>query len=173
MRPWEGALLIHRSIMTSTDTAKPPKSKRKRRRGRLRTEFADYLLEIKDWSWGFSFGINSMRHWDEPYNDFRHLQVRGTLMLPSKLKAENVEFYFLPDHALNEGQREKHEAKAVGSVTRQRSGKLEASLSMPSDVLPAILQMLIGERFHFITLNRYSILRKMNLNLKILCALWH
>ena len=138
--------------MTETETAKPPKSKRKRRRGRPRTDFADYVLEIKEWDWSFSFSINSMRNRDGPYHDFRHILLRGTLLLPSKYRADGVKFRLLPDHRLNEDQREGLEPKTVGSVNRHR-GKLEALLSMPSDVLPSILQMLIAERFHFAVLH--------------------
>jgi hypothetical protein len=138
--------------MAETDKTKTRNSKRKRPRRRPRTEFADYVLEIKEWNWDFSFGVNSMKDGDGPYHDFRHLQLRGTLVLPSKLKADGVEFYFLPERALNEDKQEDHEPKSVGSINRQR-GNLEALLSMPSNVLPAVLQMLIGERFHFAVLH--------------------
>ena len=146
---------MNRLIMAETDKTdktKTGKSKPKRRRVRPRTEVADYVLEIKDWNWDFSFGVNSMKDRDGPYHDFRHLQLRGTLLLPSKLKADGVEFYFMPEHSLNEDTRKDHEPKSVGSVSRHK-GKFEASLWMPSDVLPAVLQMLIGERFHFAVLH--------------------
>ena len=138
--------------MAEIDRAKTPKSKRKRRRGRPRTEFADYVLEIKEWDWSFSFGINTMRNRDGPYHDFRHLQLRGTLLLPSKLKAEDVEFYIMPEHGLNEDKREGHEPKSVGAVSRHK-GRFEASLWMPSDVLPSVLQMLIAKRLHYAVLH--------------------
>lgn len=57
-----------------------------------------------------------MRDRDGRYHDFRYLKLRGTLLLPSKLKSDGVEFYFLPERVLNEDKWEGHEPKSVGSV---------------------------------------------------------
>jgi hypothetical protein len=102
--------------MESVSTPKKAETRRKSRPGRPRIEFASYVLEIKEWDWSFSFGVNEMPNRDGPYSDFRHLHLRGNLVCPNRIKAENVELTFLPDHDLNEDKRERHEPKAVGSA---------------------------------------------------------
>jgi hypothetical protein len=138
--------------MTTDDTPKKGKARGKRRRGRPRDESVDYVLEIRDWNWGFSFGVNPARDRDGPYSDYRHLVVRGNLSRPKKVKAQEVELTFLPHHDLNEDKRERHEPKAVGSLHLFR-GRLTGLLSIPSDALPSVLQMVIADRFRFAVLH--------------------
>ena len=124
--------------MEIAGTPKRAKRRRKSRPGRPRIEFASYVLEVKEWDWRFSFGVNEMRNKDGPYSDFRHLHLRGNLARPTRIKAEKVELIFLPDHDLNEDKRERHEPKAVGSL-ELHGWRLMGLLSTPSDVLPPIL----------------------------------
>jgi hypothetical protein len=138
--------------METVGTPKKAKRRSKSRPGRPRSEFASYVLEIKEWDWSFSFGVNAMRNRDGPYSDYRHLLLRGNLVRPTRIKAEKVDLTFLPDHDLNEDKRERHEPKAVGSL-ELHSGRLIGLLSIPSDVLPPILQMMIADRFRFAVLH--------------------
>jgi hypothetical protein len=81
-----------------------PKGKRPRKKRRVRKAHAEtisYIIEIKDWDWEFSFGINAMKDRADPYLDFRHLELRGTLLRPSEIKTDKVELTFLPDRRLN------------------------------------------------------------------------
>jgi hypothetical protein len=110
-----------------TETApKKTKARRERRRG-PRDETVHYIFEIEEWDWGFMFGVNPMRDRDGPYSDYRHLHLRGNLLRPTKVKANEVEFTFLPHHDLNEGERDRHEPKAVGSLQLHR-GRLTGLL---------------------------------------------
>jgi hypothetical protein len=94
----------------------PRKDRRKRRRGRRHGKTIYYVFEIKEWDWSFMFGVNPMQNRGEPYSDYRHLQLRRNLVYPPKIQANEVELTFLPDHDLNEGERDRHEPTAVGSL---------------------------------------------------------
>jgi hypothetical protein len=51
----------------------------------------------------------------DPYLDFRHLELRGTLLRPSEIKTDKVELTFLPDRRLNESERKRDQPQSVGS----------------------------------------------------------
>jgi hypothetical protein len=138
-------------MMTMADSAKKAQIRSRRPRGRSRDEPTYYVLEIKKWEWSFVFGVNAMPERDGPYSDYRHLQLWGNLLRPKRVKAQEVELAFLPRHDLNEGERERHEPKAVGSLQLYR-GRLTGLLSIPSDALPPVLQMMIADRFRFAVL---------------------
>ncbi|MGD9668837.1 MAG: hypothetical protein AB7U75_07220 [Hyphomicrobiaceae bacterium] len=122
--------------------------KRRRRRSREQDEPRTYVVRIEDWEWSLSFGVNNMSHRTDPYSDFRHLALRGKLLRPTSLKAETAELTLLPDPRLNWDQRQKDEPRCVGSLDLY-DGQLRRLLSLPSDALPSLLQMLIGERLHY------------------------
>jgi hypothetical protein len=134
-----------------TETA-PKKARKKSRRRRPRDETVYYVFEIKEWDWSFMFGVNPIRDRGGPYSDYRHLQLHGNLICPAKIKANEVELTFLPDHDLNEGERDRHEPTAVGSLHLYR-GRLTGLLPVPSDALAPVLQMMIADRFRFVVLS--------------------
>ncbi|MEZ5898509.1 MAG: hypothetical protein R3D51_03350 [Hyphomicrobiaceae bacterium] len=120
----------------------------RRRRSPEQDEPRTYVVRIEDWEWSLSFGVNTMSHRTDPYADFRHLVLRGKLLRPTNLKADTGELTLLPDPRLNWDQRQKDEPKCVGSLDLYR-GRLTGLLSLPSDALPSLLQMLIGERLRY------------------------
>jgi hypothetical protein len=123
----------------------------RRKKGRRRTDLelpVTYVVEIGDWEWDLSFGVDSMRHRDDPYSDYRHVALKGKLLHPTKIKAETAELTLLPDPRLDWEHRQKDEPQAVGSV-QLYDGRFIALLSIPSDALPPLLQMLIGDRLHY------------------------
>jgi hypothetical protein len=79
-----------------------------------------YILEIKGWDWSYSFGVNDPRYDDRPYSDFRHMQVRAQVLLPTKVKAkaEIAELTFMPDVPPSriEAKAEKHPLGSVISI---------------------------------------------------------
>jgi hypothetical protein len=158
--------------MATQATEGKPKSPRKRKRGRPRDETIHYLFEIKEWDWSFTFGMNLMRHRDDPYMDYRHLQLRGNLIRPAKLTTDGVDITLLPEHGLNEDKRERHEPKSVGSLRLYR-GAMSGLLSMPSDALASVLQMVIADRLRYAALSgdqlRYghAAIRSYSLDMKI------
>jgi hypothetical protein len=58
----------------------------------------------------------------------------------------------LPSVEMNHGQRKDHEPLALGSLETYNDVNV-GLLSIPMDVLPPILQMLIGDRFKFVLMS--------------------
>lgn len=135
--------------MTETATKKPVR--RKRRGGRPRKEWFYYVVEITGWDWSFSFSVNTMKHFEGPYLDFRHVQLFGKLVRPSKANVTSVEVTLLPDARLDAGARGRHEPTMVGSVQLNR-GRFQGLISIPTDVVGPILQMLIADRFRVVVM---------------------
>jgi hypothetical protein len=62
----------------------PKAVKRKKRRRAPPGEFVEYIVEITDWDWGYSLLLNTSTgkyRDDDPYMEFRHLQITGKLLL--------------------------------------------------------------------------------------------
>lgn len=89
---------------------------------------------------------------EEPYSDYRHLDLRGRLLHPKTIKAEEAEVTLLPNRRLNEGERARDTPRSVRSFQLHR-GRLEVILSMPLDALPCVLQMAIADRFRYVVLS--------------------
>lgn len=144
-----------------------------RQRSKAQEEAVYYVVELSDWDWSFMFGVSNARNIDHgPYSDYRHLHLYGKLLRPANLKTASVELTFLPNPELNEARRDKHEPRFIGSLSLHH-GKLDALLSMPADVLPDVLQMLIANRFRYAVLDgtklryRQGEVRSLRLEMKI------
>lgn len=98
------------------------------------------------------FVANAAPDRDVPYSDYRHLQLRGKILRPSKIKADTVELVFLPDRRLNEGERERDRPIGLGSLKLHR-GHLQGIFPMPSDVMPLLLTMLTAEKLRYVVMN--------------------
>jgi len=120
---------------------------------------AHYNIEITGWDWGFSFSVNVPPGDDRLYSDYRHLHVHGHVLRPRKINVETAELLFLPEVGLSEMQLQHGQTRpsAVGSVstegTRTEGMRLAGYLSMPSDALGLVLQMLIGGRYKYVLLD--------------------
>jgi len=125
--------------------------RRKTRRRRSRSEVIHYVLAIAEWDWSLSFGVNQSPSLPGPFWDFRHLLVRGDLLLPVGLTTNRVELTILPDATLNEAARTDHQPTNIGALQLRR-GSLTGWLPLPCDALSPVLQMLIGERFRFLVI---------------------
>lgn len=129
-----------------------PRAKQKTRSKRPSNEEVKYVVEINRWDWGFWFGITNVPHISGGhYDDYRHLEISGTFVTPHKYARRKVELAFLPDRRLNNQGGGTYHVGVVGHLSLPRSAR--AICSMPSDALPAVLQMLIGERFRFVVLS--------------------
>ena len=93
-----------------------------------------------------------MKDKHDPYLDFRHLELRGTLLRPSRIKADEVEVTFLPDRRLNESERKRDQPQSVGSFHIHR-GALRFLIPMPADALPCVLQMMIAGRMRYVEMD--------------------
>jgi hypothetical protein len=126
-----------------------PRRKSKRRRRELNVY---YVVEIDNWDWSYSFGLDESRYRDEPYREFRHLTLTGKLLRPGNLKADEVEITLMPDARLKEETRKRDEPRAVGSLISSR-GHLQVLLPFPSEALEPILQTLIAGKLHYVTID--------------------
>jgi hypothetical protein len=136
----------------SDDSPKGKRPRGRRRARKARAETISYIVEIKDWNWEFSFGVNTMKDRGDPYLDFRHLEVQGKLLRPSKIKVDEVEVTFLPDPRLNETERKRDQPQAVGSF-HIHHGALQFLMPMPADALPCVLQMIIAGRMRYVEMD--------------------
>jgi hypothetical protein len=127
---------------------KPAKGRRgPSKRPARRNEVQYYVLEIADWDWSLSFGLDASLRPEGLYSDYRHLHLRGKLLQPSKLNVREAELIFLP-RDLREDERATRPPTNVGSFRLYR-GRLEGLITIPADALPLTLQTLIGERFRY------------------------
>jgi hypothetical protein len=126
-----------------------PRRKGKRRQ-RERTVY--YVVQIEAWDWSYSFGLDKTRYRDEPYMEFRHLEIKGKLLRPHRVKADSVEITLLPDVTLKKENRGRDEPRSVGSIHLDR-GLLQALLPIPADVLDPVLQMLIAGRTQYVVID--------------------
>lgn len=111
-----------------------------------------YDIQIDEWDWSYSFGVTHKRRQGEgPYDDFRHLHLKGTLLRPPHIKSKNVAVIIIPDPALDPAQRSRNPRTAIGTMSAGR-GELGALLSMPADGLTNLLVMLTASKFRFLSL---------------------
>lgn len=134
-------------------TAAPAKKTARKRPGRKPRELPTwYVVAVESWEWSYSFGIQRMKDRPEPYDDYRHLHLTGTLLRPAKLKVETVRLIFLPDEAYNRDKWDRHKRPHVGSVSLHR-GRFEALCSMPANALAPILTMLAADKIKYAVLD--------------------
>ena len=129
---------------------------RKRPRRPGQDEFASYLVQITSWDWSYSFGLSVGRYERGPYSDHRHLKIEGTLLRPRSVKAEIVELTFMPDIRDSEVGRTNDKPVAVGSLDLH-DGRLIGLISMPTDALQPVMQMLIAGRSKYVALHGYRL----------------
>jgi hypothetical protein len=134
---------------------------RKKQRRSKAPQLVFYIVQITGWDWSYSFGVSGAAYRDEKYSDFRHLEIRGTLLLPSKIKVETVELALLCDISRAELERkDQPPPPAIGSLNIERSKsegtRLRGYLSMPIDALGPVMQMLLADRFKYVELDGES-----------------
>ncbi|MBK3665079.1 hypothetical protein JJE66_28085 [Bradyrhizobium diazoefficiens] len=128
---------------------------RKTQGGPLKVSSVCYILQIEDWNWSYSFGVNEPRYNGRTYGDYRHIVVRAEVLLPSKLKlkARTAELTFMPDVQLaNIEQKREHRPTGVGYID-VREARLTGGFSMSADALGPVMQMLVAGRFKYIVLD--------------------
>lgn len=131
---------------------------KKKRRKKRQPDPVSYLVAIDDWQWRYSFGLNGGRHIDDPYPEFRHLEITGTLLKPHKVteKADKAEIILVPSTDTNEVNRANHKPLAVGSLTLNRR-ILQGLLSMPMDALPPVLQALATGQMKYVLIDAFPL----------------
>jgi len=125
---------------------------RKKRQRRKKETFASYVVEIAEWDWSYSFGLEAMRHAVDPYSEFRHLEISGRILVPRGVKASSAELTFIPSDRYKEENRQEAKPLAVGSL-HVYNDILHGLLSMPTDGLDPVLQMLIARKMRYVFMN--------------------
>ena len=153
------------------DEPKPKAAKKKKRRRAPPEEFVEYVVEITDWDWGYSLSLNTGKYRDEdPYHEFRHLQITGKLLRPAGLKTDAVQVSLLPSSEMSEERRKDYKPIALGALDLYPD-MIKGSIGIPADVLAPILQMLIARELKFILLTgsklRYRSARLTGLRLEM------
>lgn len=126
-------------------------SRRKVRKSRI-PDIQYYVVEIESWDWGFSFGIETSKHFPGPFSDYRHLEIRGRILRPKRLKPEEASLTFLPSASYNPDAQVLHNPPQVGTLNIY-GGLLQGLVSMPADALTQILLMLTAKHFKYVVLN--------------------
>lgn len=96
-------------------------------------------------------GISTVRNALDPYHEHRHVEIKGRLLRPKGARTDRVEVSLFPSAHLEEERRKDLKPIAVGSIEAYPE-RLSAGLSIPSDVLVPILQMLIAGRLKFVVM---------------------
>lgn len=131
----------------ATNISKTRPKPRKRREGPV-----TYDIRIEAWEWSYSFGVSHRpQQGKDPYEDFRHLHLNGTLIRPTHIKSKKVTVMLLPDAALDPERRSRNTPTAIGSISAGR-GEIGILLSIPADALTNILIMLTADKFQFVSL---------------------
>lgn len=125
---------------------------RKKRPRKPPEEDVYYVIAVESWEWSYYFSINRMKDRKDPYSDYRHLHLFGTLLRPLKSKAKEVRLVFLPNDAYNSDQWHRHHNPHIGTLSVYR-GRMEGLFYLASDVLPMLLTMLTGDRIKFVVIN--------------------
>lgn len=128
--------------------------KRKTKPGRPRVEAVHHVLKISDWDWDVIFGVRKSEHLHGPFDDFRHLRIRGSLLRPKKIAAKAVqpELIFFPEEGLTESGRDRIKNPRNVGMIESRGKHYHANLFFPADALGPILQMLIAGRYRYVTI---------------------
>jgi hypothetical protein len=163
-------------ILAMADSPKPKAAKKKKRRRAPPEEFVEYVVEITGWDWSYSLSLNSgtgKYRDDDPYHEFRHLQITGKLLRPSGLKTDLVEVSLLPSNDMSEEKRKDYKPIALGGMEAYPD-RITASIGIPADALSPILAMLIAKEFKFVLLRgskfRYRSARLTGLRLEMKLA---
>ncbi len=131
-----------------------PKHKASRRATRRRKpteEIIDYIVEIESWDFTYWLALNTVRNALDPYHEHRYVEIRGRLLRPTGLKTDRMEVSLFPSISLEEERRKELKPIAVGAIEAYPE-RLDASLSIPSDALAPILEMLIAGRLKFVVM---------------------
>jgi hypothetical protein len=149
---------------------KPKAVKKKERRRPPPEEFVEYIVEITRWDWGYSLSLNTTKYPDDPYYEFRHLQITGRMLRSPGLKTDAVEVTLLPSSGMSEERRKEYKPIALGALDVYPD-MIRGSIGIPADALPPILQMLIAKEFKFVLLRgskfRYRSARLTGLRLEM------
>jgi hypothetical protein len=131
---------------------------KKKQRGRPVLSMEYYIVQITNWDWSYSFSVNVPKWEDRRYSDYRHLLVRGNVLLPSSLKAkaETAELTFMPDvREVDFEPGDRAPPRGVGHLNIDNR-LLSGGFSMAADALEPVMQMLLADRVKYVVMHGES-----------------
>ncbi|ACE99684.1 hypothetical protein IP86_17625 [Rhodopseudomonas sp. AAP120] len=135
-------------MVTKQKQKAPKKAKRRRKPPE---EIIDYVVEVDGWDFSYWLALNTVRNERDPYHEHRDVEMRGRLLRPSGLRSDRVTVSLFPSANLLEERRQELTPIAVGSI-ESYTDRLDARLSIPSDMLPSILQVLAAGRLKYLVM---------------------
>jgi len=114
-------------------------------------KFTRYIVEVNDWDWSFSFGLQRGRRSAEPYADYRHLHIEGIIKLPSGEGARSAHLIFMPDASLDRQVWSNKVTRHIGTLESRR-GELHGLIGLPENALESVLLMMVSGRLRYVDL---------------------
>jgi len=141
----------------------PAKQPSPPRRPARNTKEAHYVVLIDRWEWNYSFGINNIPKISASrYLDYRLLKIFGNLMRPAKISGSRAELCFMPMTIRVDAHEGEALPEYVGGLQEhpeQNTERYWAHLSMPQDILPSLLPMLVAQRIRCVVLSGSALSR--------------
>jgi hypothetical protein len=120
---------------------------------KVRPVSVQHVLKIESWRFIYSFGTGKTKFCPELYSDHRHLELKVSIVEPKGIKANRGLVRCFAYDGLIEGYKQpaasSAQTKAVGEVY-YRGADYQAILTLPTDALPLILQMLAAGKYRLI-----------------------
>jgi hypothetical protein len=135
---------------------------------RTLSEGLHYAVCVESWSCDYTFGLNSKFNplrprddisflYDEAYDEYRTLIIKGSFLKPDNLKGQKIEASFVPREYLNKAKRdeklrlyEESPPTSVGSLQTE-TNHIWGIISLPEDALGILLQTALADKIKFIT----------------------
>jgi hypothetical protein len=123
-----------------------------------------HVIQIDHWKCNYMFGVDEGRFATGSYYDWRHIEIRGTIIEPAGIKATEGRVTCIPDEDFIGASRKRvlkfGERLAGGDTTPvkirpvghvyYRGKEYSAKLNFPADALLTILQMLASEKYRYL-----------------------
>lgn len=134
------------------ETEPKPRPSRKAKRWRRKPdEIVDYVVEIDDWDFSYWIALNTVRGALDPYHEHREVEMKGRLLRAAGLQTDRITISLYPSTNLLQQRRKDLKTITVGLI-ESLPDRLDARLSMPSDMLPSILQVLATGRLKYLVM---------------------
>jgi hypothetical protein len=90
----------------------------------------------------------------------RHLIVHGKLLRPAKVAGTPAIISFVPSDVRNNAKHYTEPPSRIGSMWKEReTQRFNCNISMPEDILPSLLPMLLAERLRYVVLDGTPLFR--------------
>jgi hypothetical protein len=111
-----------------------------------------HIIQIDDWDFDYSFGVNNLKAVRGPYWETCRIEVRGLIARP-KLTASIGKIRLNASEGLLERKRESTgEGRPIGYVS-YRGADYTGNVFIPSDTFGLVLLAFTAKRYHWISMS--------------------